>query len=172
VSVDGVDHALEPDDLTVLRRASGAYAVQEEGGYVVALDPAITPELRAEGVARELVSRVQRLRKEAGLVVSDRIRLAVRGSDEVERAARTHRGYIAGEVLATALLVGDESGAPADAAGNGASNGAGDGARHGSSDRTSGGAPSGAEDALPSAVTRTVDLDGSAVHVTLSKDTI
>jgi isoleucyl-tRNA synthetase len=140
VTVDGAEHALQPDDLAVLRRASGEYAVQEEGGYVVALDPALTPELRAEGTARELVSRVQRLRKDAGLVVSDRIRLDVRGPAEVEAAVRAHRGYIAGEVLATELRVGDEAG------------------------------PAGAEGALPSAVTRTVDLDGSAVHVSLSKD--
>jgi isoleucyl-tRNA synthetase len=151
INVEGVEHPVHPDDLTVLRRASGPYAVQEEGGYVVALDPTVTPELRAEGVARELVSRVQRLRREAGLVVSDRIRLAVRGPAEVEGAARAHRGYIAGEVLAAALVVGDEghAGAP-DAAGPGG--------------------PSGPDDALASAFTRTVDLDGSAVHVSLSKD--
>ncbi len=111
----------------------------------MALDPAVSPELRAEGVARELVSRVQRLRKEAGLVVSDRIRLAVRGPAEVEGAARTHRGYIAGEVLATSLVVGDEAGADA-------------------------GSTTGPDDALASALTRTVDLDGAAVHVSLSKD--
>jgi isoleucyl-tRNA synthetase len=147
VNVDGAEHALQPDDLAVLRRASGEYAVQEEGGYVVALDPALTPELRAEGTARELVSRVQRLRKDAGLVVSDRIRLDVRGPAEVEAAVRAHRGYIAGEVLAASLLVGDEA---AD---------------------TSAGAPEqGPDDALASALARTVDLDGSAVHVSLSKD--
>jgi isoleucyl-tRNA synthetase len=156
VSVDGVDHPLHPDDLTVLRRASGEYAVQEEGGYVVALDPAVTPALRGEGIARELVSRVQRLRKEAGLVVSDRIRLAVRGPAAVEEAARAHRGYIAGEVLAAALHVGDE-GAPG--------NGAAAGAVPATAPRP------GADDALASAFTRTVDLDGSAVHVSLSKDT-
>jgi isoleucyl-tRNA synthetase len=152
VNVDGVDHALQPDDLTVLRRASGAYAVQEEGGYVVALDATVTPELRTEGLARELVSRVQRLRKEAGLVVSDRIRLAVHGSAEVESAVRAHRGYIAGEVLATALLVGAEAGATPAAA-------------------PTEGAAAGADDALASGFTRTVELDGSAVHVNLSKDT-
>ncbi len=153
VSVDGVEHVLHPDDLTVVRRAAGAYAVQEEGGYVAALDPTVTPELRSEGVARELVSRVQRLRKEAGLVVSDRIRLAVRGPAEVEAAARAHRGYIAGEVLAAAFHVGAEGG-----------NGAG-------GDAVRDPAASGPDDALASPLTRTVDLDGSAVHVILSKDT-
>jgi isoleucyl-tRNA synthetase len=156
VSVDGVEHTLHADDLTVLRRASGAYAVQEEGGYVVALDPTISEELRGEGFARELVSRVQRLRKEAGLVVSDRIRLAVHGPAAIEAAARAHRGYIAGEVLATAFMVGDEAGPPGSA---------------GRPQVSPAPAAPGAEDALASAITRTVDLDGSAVHVSLSKDT-
>jgi isoleucyl-tRNA synthetase len=135
--------------------------VQEEGGYVVALDPALTPELRAEGVARELVSRVQRLRKEAGLVVSDRIRLAIAGPPEVEAAARAHRAYIAGEVLAADLRVGDERG------GDGTP-----GVGGGYPTAPPAGAATGAEDALASGVTRTVELDGSAVHVSLSKDTL
>jgi isoleucyl-tRNA synthetase len=133
VTVDGADHPLEADDLSVLRRASGAYAVQEESGYVVALDPRVTPELKAEGIARELVSRVQRLRKESGLQVSDRVALHVAGPPEVEAAAEAHRGYLAGEVLAATLRVG------------------------------------GPDDALPSGFTRTVDLDGAAVRVSLSK---
>jgi isoleucyl-tRNA synthetase len=99
---------------------------------------------------------VQRLRKEAGLVVSDRIRLAVHGPAAIEAAARAHRGYIAGEVLATAFMVGDEAGPPGSA---------------GRPQVSPAPAAPGAEDALASAITRTVDLDGSAVHVSLSKDT-
>jgi isoleucyl-tRNA synthetase len=152
VSVDGFDHALQPDDLTVVRRATGEYAVQEEGGVVVALDPRITPELRQEGMARELVSRVQRLRKDAGLQVSDRIRLAVRGSDEVEAAVRAHRDYVAGEVLARRLTVG------ADAVPEGAAGAASE--------------LPGAADAFdpPNTWTQTFDLDGAEALVTLSKD--
>ena len=63
------------------------------------------PALRAEGMAREVVSRVQRLRKEAGLAVSDRIRLAVAAPDEVQAALRAHEAWIAGEVLATEVAV-------------------------------------------------------------------
>lgn len=108
ISVEGSEHLLQPDDLTILRRATGEYAVEEEAGFVVALDPRLDDALRGEGLARELVSRVQRMRKDAGLLVSDRIRLALSGPPAVERAAREHRGWIAGEVLATALSVGDE----------------------------------------------------------------
>jgi isoleucyl-tRNA synthetase len=62
--------------------------------------------LRLEGVAREVISRVQRMRKEAGLAVSDRIRLFISGADLVVEAAGTHRDWIADEVLATELAVG------------------------------------------------------------------
>ena len=72
-----------------------------------AIDPTITAELRSEGVAREVISRVQRMRKEAGLAVSDRIRLWVAGDALVREAAETHRAWIADEVLATMLIVGE-----------------------------------------------------------------
>jgi isoleucyl-tRNA synthetase len=76
------------------------------GGRFVALDAHLTPELKAEGMARELVSRIQRLRKAAGFAVSDRIRLWLWGAAELEDAARLHQGWIAGEVLARAMHVG------------------------------------------------------------------
>ena len=60
----------------------------------------VTDELRGEGMAREVVSRVQRLRKESGLAVSDRIRLAIAGPPDVLAALEVHRAWIAGEVLA------------------------------------------------------------------------
>jgi len=108
VTVDGDTHSMGPDDLTIVRRASGALVVQEEHGYFAAIDPAITPELRGEGVARELISRVQRMRKEAGLAVSDRIRLTIGGDPTVLEAAATHREWLASEVLATDVTIGGE----------------------------------------------------------------
>jgi isoleucyl-tRNA synthetase len=106
VTVDGETHELVADDLTILRRASGELVVQEEHGFFAALDTTVTPELRLEGVAREVISRVQRMRKEAGLAVSDRIRLFISGDAPVVEAAGTHRSWIADEVLATELAVG------------------------------------------------------------------
>jgi isoleucyl-tRNA synthetase len=103
VSVEGESHELGVDDLTIIRRASGDLAVQEDGGFFAAIDPAVTPALRQEGVARELVSRVQRMRKESGFAVSDRITLAVAGSEEVQAAVAAHGAWIAEEVLATEL---------------------------------------------------------------------
>jgi isoleucyl-tRNA synthetase len=108
VTVDGETHALEPDDLQVVRRASGPLVIAEDGGYFVAIDPTVTPELRLEGIARELVSRVQRMRKEAGLAVSDRISLTLGGSDEIKAVVESHGAWIAAEVLATELVFSDK----------------------------------------------------------------
>ena len=106
VTVDGETHPLDAGDLTIMRRASGALVVEEEHGYFAAIDPVLTPALEQEGLAREVISRVQRMRKEAGLAVSDRIRLWIGGDAVVLEAARTHQDWIAEEVLATALTFG------------------------------------------------------------------
>ncbi len=119
IIVDGVERLIEPDDVAIIRRASGAAVVQEHAGYGVALDPTITPVLRAEGLAREVISRVQRLRKEAQLDVSDRIVVAIAGDDELERAVIAHRDRIADEVLAVRVLLGEETGSPFSTSGDG-----------------------------------------------------
>lgn len=106
LSVEGAEHKLEIGDLDIARKALGELVVKEDGERFVAIDAHITPELRAEGVARELVSRIQRLRKAAGFAVSDRIRLWLWGAEELEAAARAHQEWIAGEVLARAMHVG------------------------------------------------------------------
>ena len=94
--------------VTITARASTAMVVQQGEGFSVALDPAVTPALRAEGMAREVVSRVQRLRKESGLDVSDRILLAIAAPVEVQEAFRAHQAWIAREVLAREpIAIGD-----------------------------------------------------------------
>ena len=74
------------------------------GGFVV-LDTAVTPELAAEGLARDLVRAVQQARRDADLEVSDRIKLTVAGSESVQDAARSHEALITGETLATSYDV-------------------------------------------------------------------
>ena len=104
ITVEGESHQVLPDDVEILKSASGDLLVQEAAGFVTAIDPSITEDLRLEGLARELISRVQRMRKEAGLAVSDRIRLHVGGDADVQNAVAAHREWIAREVLATELL--------------------------------------------------------------------
>ncbi len=142
VVAGGVERLIAPDDVAIIRRASGAAVVQENGGYGVALDPTITPELREEGLAREVISRVQRLRKEAQLAVSDRIVLAVSGDEEVLGAVAAHRSRIADEVLAARLLLGDEVGSPFSDNGDGAA----------------------------WTATHTGDVDGRSIRLALTKD--
>jgi isoleucyl-tRNA synthetase len=107
VSIEGETHLLQPTDLTILRRAAGELVIEEEGGYLAALDPTITLALRQEGLARELVSRTQRLRKEAGLAVSDRVTLTVAGDPELGQVVQRYRDYISGEVLADEIVIGE-----------------------------------------------------------------
>jgi isoleucyl-tRNA synthetase len=112
VQVGTISGLIEPDDVTIIRRASGDAVIQEDAGYGVALDATVTPELRSEGLAREVISRVQRLRKEVGFAVSDRIVLALAGDGELNTAVTNHRDRIADEVLAVRILVGEEAGTP------------------------------------------------------------
>jgi isoleucyl-tRNA synthetase len=108
VTVDGETHALDQEDVRIVRRASGALVVEEDGGFFAAIDPTVTLELKREGLARELISRVQRMRKEAGLAVSDRIALTVAGIDEVRAVISVHGDWIAAEVLAAELVIKGE----------------------------------------------------------------
>ncbi|HEX6678988.1 MAG TPA: isoleucine--tRNA ligase [Actinomycetes bacterium] len=94
---------LGADEVGVVEEPVTGWRVVHEGGASVALDLEVTPELRREGLARDLVRAVQDLRKAAGLAVDDRIELAVKAEDEVAEAVAAHRDYLLGETLATAL---------------------------------------------------------------------
>jgi isoleucyl-tRNA synthetase len=107
VSVGNDSHELSAEDVTVVRTASGELVVKEESGYFAALDPVVTRELRLEGIARELVSRVQRLRKELAFAVSDRITLSVGGPAEIQEGVKAFQKWIADEVLAVRVTVGE-----------------------------------------------------------------
>jgi isoleucyl-tRNA synthetase len=104
VSVEGDSHELSTDDVTIVRRASGSLVVQEDAGFFAAIDPTVSPELKREGHAREIISRVQRMRKESGFAVSDRIVLKVAGDAEVKAVIGAHGAWISDEVLATELV--------------------------------------------------------------------
>ncbi len=107
IHVDGTDVPREPDDLEVVQEAAGNLVVKGEGAYTVALDPELDDDLRAEGVARELVNRIQRLRKDAGLEITDRIDLAIAGPESIRAAASVHESFIGGETLAVRVQLRD-----------------------------------------------------------------
>ncbi|GAA1687214.1 isoleucine--tRNA ligase [Kribbella yunnanensis] len=88
--------------------ASTASGLLPGGGFIV-LDTTITPELEAEGTARDVIRSIQQARRDSGLEVTDRIRLAVTAEPPVARAVETHRELIMRETLATDLVVQEGS---------------------------------------------------------------
>ncbi len=99
ITVDG--EAIGKDDLLLTRSPVAGAITASLGAVTVALDTAVTPELMREGLAREFISVVQQARKDAGLEVSDRIKLGWSSDDaEVVAAMTTHSTFIADEILA------------------------------------------------------------------------
>jgi isoleucyl-tRNA synthetase len=103
VTADEQDYDILPDEVEVKAQAKEGFAVAEDGAYVAALVTELTPELAAEGLAREFVRRVQDLRKSAELDVADRIELYVEASAGLKSAVEAHKDYITGETLAVVL---------------------------------------------------------------------
>jgi isoleucyl-tRNA synthetase len=104
LSIDGRTVKLEPADVIVERREKAGLFVECAGPLTVALDPELTPELVEEGLAREFVNRVQGLRKDAGLQVTDRIRIRYwTEAEDVRRALHKHGVTVRGETLADGL---------------------------------------------------------------------
>jgi isoleucyl-tRNA synthetase len=103
ISIDGDEHVLGPDELTLALQPLEGYEVEAEAGHAVALQLELDDELRREGLAREIVHAVQNARKEAGLEITDRIDLTLGGDPELVEAARAHEEYVRGEVLATSV---------------------------------------------------------------------
>jgi len=100
------DFEFQPEDVTVTREVASEWLVQADGPYVVALDPALSDDLVQEGLAREVVNRVQRLRKEAGYEYTTRIELSVAGAEDVVAATRAFQGFVEGETLARRMVLG------------------------------------------------------------------
>jgi isoleucyl-tRNA synthetase len=99
---------LASDEFQITARARPGHAVAEEGDLLVALDTQLTPELEAEGLAREVAHRLQGLRKAAQLEVSDRIVATVAGDGKLLDWLALHRDWLAAETLAVELTLGAE----------------------------------------------------------------
>jgi isoleucyl-tRNA synthetase len=112
INVNGDEHELTPDDVTLSLQPLEGYEVEAEAGHAVALQLELDDELRREGLAREIVHAVQNARKAAGLDISDRIELRLGGDDELLTAAREHEPYVTGEVLATSVSYDAADSAP------------------------------------------------------------
>ena len=100
VEVDGTSYVIAPEDVEVRSNPRAGFSVAEDGGYLVAVTTDLTPELVLEGQAREVVRRVQQLRKDAGLDISDRIALHLGESPLLRALLAQHGNYMLDEVLA------------------------------------------------------------------------
>ena len=98
--VNGEEVALDMNDFEINAQDIPGWTVSNEGNLTVALDVTISEDLKAEGIARELVNRVQNLRKDSGLDVTDRIVLRVDTNELIQNAIRTNQDYVCNEVLA------------------------------------------------------------------------
>jgi isoleucyl-tRNA synthetase len=102
ITVGGREVEIGPDDILIERIPKDGLAVAAEGELVVGLETALSPDLRREGLAREIVSRIQNLRKARDYEVTQRIRVRYWGDAAVREAIAAHRDYIAAETLCTA----------------------------------------------------------------------
>ncbi len=107
IQLDGKHYEIQPDEVEVHSHAMAGYEVASEGAYLAALVTTLTPELEHEGLAREFVRRVQSLRKDSGLDISDRICMRYQASPKLDEAIQNFREYIMSETLAVELESGE-----------------------------------------------------------------
>ena len=108
LNVDGVDVELTLEDALISTQDIPGWAVTSEGNFTVALDMTVTEELFNEGLAREIVNRVQTLRKNSGFEVTDRIVISIEKNEKIETAVERFNSYICAETLANSIQIVDK----------------------------------------------------------------
>ena len=108
IELDGKMINLELSDVEISSKDIEGWLVANEGSITVALDVTITEELRKEGIARELINRIQNVRKDSGLDVTDRIKLTVLKSEDLEESINKNKEYIMSETLTDELVFVDQ----------------------------------------------------------------
>ena len=103
VSINGKNTTLALDDVMISSQDIEGWLVANAGGITVALDVTITPELKNEGIARELVNRIQNLRKDSGFEVTDRIEVSLQDNEKLTDAVSQNLQYIKEETLTEVL---------------------------------------------------------------------
>ena len=97
------------DDFEISSKDIEGWQVANEGNITVALDITINDELRNEGIAREVVSKIQKLRKSEGFGVTDRINLIFNGDEEIQNAINKNLDYVKSETLSNIIQFNVES---------------------------------------------------------------
>ena len=101
------DYALVAEDVDIITEDMPGWLVANNGTITIALDIELTPALIEEGIARELINRIQNLRKSSGLEITDRIAVQLENREEIAAAVTNCNDYIASQVLATSLTLTD-----------------------------------------------------------------
>ncbi len=107
LEIEGENVELTPEDFEISTKDIEGWLVASEAGLTVALDIQIDETLKAEGIARELVNRIQNLRKEAGFEVSDKVNILIQNQEAIKKSVDLYQDYICNEVLGKSLQLVD-----------------------------------------------------------------
>ena len=109
LQVEGQEAVVDRQDVEIISEDIPGWLVANEGRLTVALDITVTEELRKEGLARELVNRVQNLRKSSGFDITDKITISILSCPEMNEAIAAYKEYIANQVLAVSIDIFEEA---------------------------------------------------------------
>ena len=110
LTVEGQALTVEAEDVEIISEDIAGWLVANEGNLTVALEVQLTDELRQEGMARELINRIQNIRKDSGLEITDRIRIVVAPNEQTDAAINAYGEYISTQVLADSIEVAPNDG--------------------------------------------------------------
>lgn len=109
LDVEGQPTIIEAADVEIISEDIPGWTIAQEGRITVALDIEITPELKNEGMARLIIKRIQAMRKDLGLEITDRIKVTLENNNELENAVNVFREHICSQVLANEIAFGEPS---------------------------------------------------------------
>ena len=108
LNLDGAEAIIEATDVEIISEDIPGWLVANEGKLTVALEVTVTEELRREGIARELVNRIQNIRKSSGFEITDKIKITISKNTQTDDAVKEYNTYICNQVLGTSLELVDE----------------------------------------------------------------
>ena len=114
LNIDGQTATVDAADVEIISEDIPGWLVSNEGNLTVALEVELTPELKKEGMARELINRIQNLRKDNGLEITDRVVVTIAPNAEAEEAVESYGEYIKSQVLANDIIIANNDGTEVD----------------------------------------------------------
>jgi isoleucyl-tRNA synthetase len=108
LTIDGNEAVIEAGDVEIFSEDIPGWLVANEGKLTVALEVTVTEELQREGIARELVNRIQNIRKSSGFEITDKITIVLSKNAQTDAAVEQYKAYICNQVLATSLTLAEE----------------------------------------------------------------